>query len=219
MPRKREPVTPRDRALTKQETREALVLAALSLIPRRGLDVSLDDICDEAGYTRGAFYVHFADRDALLAAVMERVGKSVLDALIGATGSGFDLPTVVARFLGGLASGAYPLTKAGGVRPYQLLDACARSPAVREQYMALVREAVARLGGSLAEGQKRGAVRKDVRPGDLGLILVALAIGIHTLLDLEVPLDLGGAAQSLEALWLAPPVRPKRARARLPRRT
>jgi AcrR family transcriptional regulator len=214
-------VTVRARDQAKQETREALLRAALALIPEHGLDVSLDDICDRAGYTRGAFYVHFADRDALLAAVMERVGRRVLDALIGATGHGDDLAAVVGRFLRGLSTGAYPLTKAGGVRPYQLLDACARSPAVREQYVTLVREAVSRLGASLGEDQKRGTIRSDVRADDLGMLLVTIAIGVHTLLDLDVPLDLGRAAGSLMGLWRPPSARPlksKRARARPARR-
>ena len=204
---------PRSREEAKQETREALLRAALTLIPERGLDVSLDDICDRAGFTRGAFYVHFADRDALLAAVMERVGRSVLDALIGATGEEGDLGQIVGRFLLGLSSGAYPLTKAGGVRPYQLLDACARSPAVREQYVSLVRESVARLGATLKAGQEKGTVRDDVRPADLGMLLVTIAIGVHTLLDLDVNLDLGRAAGSLMGLWKPPgkPVKAKRA--------
>jgi AcrR family transcriptional regulator len=212
-------ISSRDQA--KQETREALLRAALALIPERGLDVSLDDICDRAGYTRGAFYVHFADRDALIAAVMERVGRTVLDALIGATGHGDELASVVARFLRGLSTGAYPLTRAGGVRPYQLLDACARSPAVREQYVMLVREAVKRLGESLGAGQQQGTVRADVRPEDLGMLLVTIAIGVHTLVDLDVKLDLGRAATSLMGLWRpaqAAPVRTKRARARPARR-
>ncbi len=209
----------RDQA--KQETREALLRAALTLIPERGLDVSLDDICDRAGYTRGAFYVHFADRDALLAAVMQRVGKHVLDALIGATGADDDLAAVVARFLQGLSTGAYPLTRAGGVRPYQLLDACARSPAVREQYVSLVRDSVARLASTLGAGQQKGTVRADVRPEDLGMLMVTIAIGVHTLVDLDVPLDLGRAAGSLMGLWRPvrqAPVRKKRAPARRARR-
>jgi TetR/AcrR family transcriptional repressor of nem operon len=209
-------VSARDQA--KQETREALLRAALALIPQRGLDVSLDDICDRAGYTRGAFYVHFADRDALLAAVMERVGRHVLDALIGATGEDDDLAGVVARFLQGLSTGAYPLTRAGGVRPYQLLDACARSPAVREQYVSLVRESVSRLAGSLGAGQKKGTVRGDVRPEDLGMLLVTIAIGVHTLVDLDVPLDLGRAAGSLMGLWRPAKLTPKPAPARRARR-
>lgn len=190
--------TSRDQA--KKETREALLRAALVLIPERGLDVSLDDICDRAGYTRGAFYVHFADRDALLAAVMERVGHGVLDALIGATGAADDLPSVVARFIRGLSSGVYPLTRAGCVRPYQLLDACARSSEVREQYVSLVREAVTRLAQTLKRGQQGGVVRGDVAADDLGMMLVALAIGVHTLVDLDVKLDLGRSALSLLVL-------------------
>ena len=186
------------RELAKQETREALIGAMLALIPEHGLDASLDDICDRAGFTRGAFYVHFRDRDDLLAAAMERVGRTVLDALIGATSQEEDLATITGRFLAALASGAYPLTRAGGVRPYQLLDACARSPAVRAQYEALVLESVARLTERARAGQRRGTVRADVRAQDIALLSVSIVIGVHTLLDLAVPLDLARGA----AAWL-----------------
>jgi len=188
------------REQAKQETREALIRAALTLIPDRGLDVSLDDICDEAGFTRGAFYVHFADRDELLAVVMERVGHRVLDALMGAAGDADDLAPLVERFVGALASGAYPLTRAGGVRPYQLLDACARSPAIRAQYVALVREAIARLAGGLRGGQRRRAVRRDLPADDLATLLVAAVIGVHTLVDLDVALDLGSSGTTIVKL-------------------
>ncbi len=62
MPRKtsKKPVS---RDETKQRTRDALIQAGLELFTEQGLDVpSLDAICDRAGFTRGAFYVHFADR-------------------------------------------------------------------------------------------------------------------------------------------------------------
>lgn len=188
------------REQAKQETREALIRAALALIPHRGLDVSLDDICDKAGFTRGAFYVHFADRDELLAVVMERVGHRVLDALMGAGGGADNLAPLVQRFAAALASGAYPLTRAGGVRPYQLLDACARSPAVRAQYVALVREAIARLAGGLRGGQRRRAVRRDLKADNLAMLLVAAVIGVHTLVDLDVDLDLASAGASIVKL-------------------
>ncbi|HVH04632.1 MAG TPA: TetR family transcriptional regulator, partial [Myxococcota bacterium] len=61
------------RELAKQETREALVQAAIAEFAEKGLDLpSLDAICARAGFTRGAFYVHFRDREELLGAVMER---------------------------------------------------------------------------------------------------------------------------------------------------
>jgi hypothetical protein len=61
-------------------------------------------------------------------------------------------------------------------------------------------------------------VRADVRADDLGMLLVAIAIGVHTLVDLDVPLDLGRAAGSLVGLWRPAGVDPKRAPARPVRR-
>src|SRR6266545_6764537 len=82
----------RGREQAKQETREALILAALSEFSERGLSApSLDAICARAGYTRGAFYVHFADRDELIAAVMEKVTGVLLDALIATGDAAMDL--------------------------------------------------------------------------------------------------------------------------------
>ena len=52
----------------------------MALFAKHGLDgPSLDDICAHAGFTRGAFYVHFEDRDDFLVAVMDRVGRQIVD--------------------------------------------------------------------------------------------------------------------------------------------
>ncbi|HKA30465.1 MAG TPA: TetR/AcrR family transcriptional regulator, partial [Candidatus Binatia bacterium] len=77
---------PGARELAKQETRDALIAAGLEAFAEHGLDVpSLDAICSRAGFTRGAFYVHFKDRDDFVVAVMEHVLGGFLDAVI-ATG-------------------------------------------------------------------------------------------------------------------------------------
>jgi AcrR family transcriptional regulator len=206
----------RSREDSKRKTREALVAAAVTLFAERGLDEpSLDDICERAGYTRGAFYVHFRDRDDLLLAVMQHVGRGALDELLGGEQTSGDLGDIARRFIRALATGSYPLTRAGGMRPYQLLDACARSPAIRAQYVALVNDGLTRLARGVREGQSRRAVRDDIAPEHLALLLVTMAIGVHTLLDLDVPMDLAGAT-SLLAL-LAPPARKRpSARRKLP---
>ncbi len=69
---------------------------------------------------------------------MQRVGGELLDALLGPERDpeAVDLAGIAMRFLEALASGRYPLTRKGGVRPYQLLDACARSPRIRAEYRA-----------------------------------------------------------------------------------
>lgn len=190
---------PRSRAEAKEASREALIAAALSLFSEKGLDVSLDEVCARAGYTRGAFYVHFKDRDELLAATMERVGRGALDALLGDAQTE-SLETIMGRFIAALAGGTHAVSRKGGVRPYQLLDACARSETVRRGYQDLVESAQERLAETLRHNQQAGAIRPDVDPRHMAALLEALVLGLETMHDVEAPVDLAGCAATLMAL-------------------
>lgn len=193
---RREKSPPRSRAAAKEASRAALITAAIELFALKGLDVSLDEVCARAGYTRGAFYVHFKDRDDLIGAVMEKVGRGSLAELLGA-GEAEDLGTIVRRFAEGLERGTHPISKGGGVRPYQLLDACARSPAIRERYVALVAESRGRLAEVLKSHQEGGAVRGDVDPRAVATLLEAMVIGLEIMHDVEAPVDLNASAATL----------------------
>ena len=178
------------------ETRAALLRAGTELFATRGLDgPSLDDICAAAGKTRGAFYVHFEDRDAFLVAVMESLGLPLLDELFA--GDDLDLATLALRFVAAAGSGRYPLTKKGGVRPHQLIDACVRSPAVRKRYVAFVRDAIDRLAMVIAHDQRTRTLRDDVDAHAIATALLAAIIGAQTMLELGLPLDLGKIGQGL----------------------
>ena len=159
---------PNRRQAAKQASREALIEAAMDLFPSAGLDVSLDDLCAHAGYTRGAFYVHFKNRDELLLEVMTRVGQQMMDTLLGTRDqdSPEDLAGVATRFIPALYNGDYPLTRHGGMRPYQLLDACARSEAIHQRYLALAQESIERLAQNVRASQaKRWVVYEALRKG------------------------------------------------------
>ena len=81
---------PREQA--KQETREALLQAGIRMFSEQGVDLpSLDAICAEAGFTRGAFYVHFKDRDDFLMAVVDRVLNDFVDRVISTDQGSNDL--------------------------------------------------------------------------------------------------------------------------------
>ncbi len=200
-------MTPRKTATreeTKQQTRAALIDAGIALFASQGLDVSLDAICDGAGFTRGAFYVHFADRDAFLEVVMERLGAQFLDAVLGVAGDeDAGLAGTAARFFRAVAMNEYPLMREGGVRPHQLLDACARSPAIRERYVALAEESVARLVKIVRADQRAGRVRDDMDARTIATILLAAIIGVQTMNDLRMPVDL--ARTGLATLRLLAP--------------
>jgi AcrR family transcriptional regulator len=62
----------------RQRTREALLDAAASVFAKRGFHgASLDEIAETAGYTRGAIYKHFSDKDELLHEVCVRLNERI----------------------------------------------------------------------------------------------------------------------------------------------
>jgi AcrR family transcriptional regulator len=190
------------------KTREALIAAGMALFAEQGLDApSLDAICERAGFTRGAFYVHFQDRDDLLVAVMDRVGAAYLDAVLPAAVGGGEpvgFEEIVRRFVVSVQTGIYPLLGGpGGVRPHQLVDACVRNPTIRARYVALVHTSIERLALAVGDGQARARVRADVDAEQIATLLLAGIIGGQTMLELGVPIDLVDAARGLMVL-LAP---------------
>ncbi len=77
------PITPR-----RAETRQRLIDGAVGVFADRGvLAASVEEICDRAGYTRGAFYSNFASKADLVRALLEvdrqRWQRNVDDLLSG----------------------------------------------------------------------------------------------------------------------------------------
>jgi AcrR family transcriptional regulator len=190
---------PRSREAAKQETREALLAAALAEFAEKGLDVpSLDAICARAGFTRGAFYVHFRDRDELVAAAMERVLGLLLEAVIGGDGGARDLAASVTRYA---ALAAYGLDDVGapgtpsplGAPPavpfHQVLAACQRAEPTRARMVSVLQRASGRLAELARADQRAGRARPDVPPAELASLLVLLALGVRAAADLRLPVD------------------------------
>ncbi|TFG91530.1 MAG: TetR/AcrR family transcriptional regulator [Myxococcales bacterium] len=198
---------PARRDAAKQETRESLLAAAMAEFAERGLDApSLDAICARAGFTRGAFYVHFRNREDLVAAVMERVLGAFLDAVV-VREEGGDISAIVRRF----ASAVEALRDPRGFREpaletawgapkvpfHQVLAACQRSPALRARFVAILEEAVRRVAAAANPGASPD------REG-IAALLVLTAIGVRLALDLELPLDVPRVRDAALALLAAP---------------
>jgi TetR/AcrR family transcriptional repressor of nem operon len=195
-------------------TRDALVLAATAEMAQHGLDnASLDAICARAGFTRGAFYVHFRDRDELVAAVVERVIAHNQLALLGDEASAPDLRTTILRFIARVVGGEPTAVGTPAWRFRHTLAACARVPAVRSRYLALQTRGIELVAGAVRAGQKAGTVRDDVAAPQLAEILVAISLGISAAVDLGLPLDLLAGGAALERLLATHPA-PRRRRAR-----
>lgn len=207
-----ENATHTSREATKRETRQALIDAALAEFSGRGFDApSLDAICARAGYTRGAFYVHFRDREDLVAGVMEYAIGAVLDAVIAHGGQGDDLRTTIERFalvatrgrtnLGEIAEGS---VLEAGPPFHQLLAGAARTQRVRDHLVTLLGQAETRVAEAVETGQKAGRVRKDVAPEDASSILLLLALGILAAADVRLPLDVAKVGTAALQLFASP---------------
>lgn len=192
-----------------QKTRDALVAAAMALFVEEGLTKpSLDAICARAGFTRGAFYVHFATRDDLIAAVVESAMGGFIDAMIVTGEAGADLATIVRTFADVVRTGAFPFV--GQVRGHQIEEACLRSPRLRAKYLELLARARDRLSETVRRGQQAGSIRRDVDPAAIAQLLLALVLGVQTASELGAPYDADRVAE--DVLRMLEPTGAKRSR-------
>ncbi|NLT31769.1 MAG: TetR/AcrR family transcriptional regulator [Propionibacterium sp.] len=64
----------------RERTRDRLLEAARSVFAEKGVQAaSVEEICERAGFTRGAFYSNFESKNDLMLAYMRRAGDSVVD--------------------------------------------------------------------------------------------------------------------------------------------
>ncbi len=70
------------RSPRREATRQRLLDAAVELFGERGvLGSSVEEICDRAGFTRGAFYSNFESKDELCLDVLRRKGEQYFAAM------------------------------------------------------------------------------------------------------------------------------------------
>ena len=89
----------------RTQTRTKLLDAARDVFAERGVvGASVEEICERAGFTRGAFYSNFEDKDQLIHAVLDREEAAVIQRLTDTIehGLGDDMDSVtvtIERFL------------------------------------------------------------------------------------------------------------------------
>ncbi len=192
---------PKPRDATKAETREALIQSATVLFARQGITApSLDAICDDAGFTRGAFYVHFKDREELVAAVMERTLEVFVTAMLAGEGADSEVTTVVRRFAHAVGEGVFPFSRHGGLKSHQMMEACEHSARVRQRYLEVWTSSRQRLAAVVAASQERGLVRKDLPPQQTAALLIAAVLGFQQLLEVGAPTDVPGSVDVILGL-------------------
>jgi TetR/AcrR family transcriptional regulator, transcriptional repressor for nem operon len=219
------------RAAAKRATRDSLVDAAVAELFEHGVaGSSLDAICARAGYTRGAFYVHFRDREELMIAAMDRVLGDLMRgiATAGAVGAS-GLAAGIAAFSASAAERIPSIHSGKGLRFHQLLEACRSSPAIGDRYRAILAGAAGWARAGVVAEQRAGGRLAGLDADAIAEVLLAVGLGVVVMFELELPvaprrvgetmlalLGLGaaGAAQRARGARAAPPRRrpPRRRR-------
>ena len=158
-----------------------------------GLDVpSLDAICARAGYTRGAFYVHFKDREDFFVAVMDWALSGVMLGVVGANGH-TDLRTAVARFASYMSNREWPVVGKYPLASHRLIEAISRSEQLKARWAEVLRKLTEGVAALIARAQERGEVRRKLDPFDAAQAIITMGIGAMSLQDTGVTRPGAGA--------------------------
>jgi AcrR family transcriptional regulator len=183
------PLTPERR---REQTRQHLIDAAATVFAARGYHgASLDEVAAAAGFTKGAVYSNFKNKEDLFVAVLEERMRANIVAVEQVLGGG---PTADAHM--GEIADILHITEydpGWGVLNLEFMLYAARNPAARELLVAEMRRTRDAVEQMVAREQELSGVRPDVAPRDFATIAIALFAGLdlQRVVDPEgVPLEL-----------------------------
>jgi AcrR family transcriptional regulator len=163
------------RAYHHGDLARALVTAALEIIGKRGPEAfTLREVAAAVGVTHGAAYRHFADKEALLAAVAEEGYRGLAQKLASAANAAITEPTARVRALGA-AYVAFAMARPAHYRVMwgPRVNEDGRFPSLE----AAIAEAFALVIAEFERGQAKGAFRDDEPARDLSIAFWVAAHG------------------------------------------
>lgn len=158
-----------------ENTRRRLADTALRLYASRGYDrVAVDDICREAGVSKGAFYVYFASKDQVLVEEFLALDRFYLDSLpeIASSSTGIERLMAFGRYaLRHISSLGKDYLKAA----YSSQIAPGRGPSALASPTRASHEIALHL---VREAQEKGELRRDLTAEEIATALVRTIRGI-----------------------------------------
>lgn len=185
------------RRLTRKEqqerTRDALIQAGARAVAERGLHgASIDEIARDAGFTKGAFYANFANKDALVLAILDRHFSTAIEDVDEAVASNDEVADQARD--AGLAFAERLTADPAWSRVFlELVGHASRDDAFRGELEMRLRRLRGRFAAVYAERAEQLEVALPHPPEEIARMTSAMATGVavQRLIDPEgVPDDL-----------------------------
>jgi AcrR family transcriptional regulator len=184
----------------RSATRARLLEGALDVFAERGFHgASVEDICDRAGFTRGAFYSNFASKDELVLALFQATTDRLLEQIAALLPGLADQPGTLLDAVLGLLDDAAPDQRQWHLISTEFTLHALRNPEAAtalNQQRKMFRERLTALVEQISDA---GELRMNVPPEQFVRLVIALHEGARSqslLEPTEVP------AGSLEHLFL-----------------
>lgn len=175
------------------DRRANIMEAALRCFEARGFAAStVDDVCDEAGISKGAFYTHFASKDALIHALLER-RNGTLSNLAGET-----LDALEQAIFDEIVASVWE-TESGRIE-LEAMAASASDPELNRRVSANMARIDAQLTLGLERLRDAGKVSLLGDPKDIAGIVHCFAIGKMATRVVQPALSLDACRAALHAL-------------------
>jgi len=146
------------RSARRAQTQQRLMNSAVEVFAERGiLAASVEEICEHAGFTRGAFYSNFADKDQLVLAMLHSYAEQDMETVeeitellrthrgrVRSDPPGFLINMAMSRLLGDASNDRSVILARHEMELY-----AARHPALRKPYREYVEQLMQRIDGLL----------------------------------------------------------------------
>lgn len=188
-------VTRLTRKEKQAQTRTCLMRSAAKLFAQRGFqNASIDDVAEDAGFTKGAFYANFSSKEELFLAMLDehfddRVAE--IESLVASDASEEEK----ARRAGADFTRMLTSNPEWQRLLFEFTAYAVRNDEFRAQLLARSRALRARVAAALADQAEELGLEPSIPAGDLALMVGAMARGVAAERLLEgddVPDDLFG---------------------------
>jgi AcrR family transcriptional regulator len=168
----------RVRRRPRAETRRDLLDAAARVFARQGLHgASVEDVSEEAGFSRGALYSNFKSKEDLFLALweerIERRRRELRELMQRAGGPAAGLAPAAANVMGSLER-----EREWFLLYFEFALHAARDAEFADRFERVREQGLAELASGIADGLEKAELDSSVGPPDLALALKALSYGL-----------------------------------------